>query len=149
MVEETLLHFDGQRYRLAAWVIMPNHVHAMFEVWELPVPKLVKAWKAYTGAMANRLLHRSGAFWLPDYWDRYMRDEAHFNRARHYVEWNPVKAFLVKEPEQWEWSSANRRWRWDIVEGRTRYTGARLIHEQHGSADGHVRQEERKSPKRV
>jgi MoaA/NifB/PqqE/SkfB family radical SAM enzyme len=29
MVEAALLHFDGQRYRLQAWVVMPNHVHAL------------------------------------------------------------------------------------------------------------------------
>ncbi|HOV21018.1 hypothetical protein [Ottowia sp.] len=30
-VENALLHFDGQRYRLLAWVVMPNHVHALIE----------------------------------------------------------------------------------------------------------------------
>jgi len=28
MVEETLLFFDNDRYRLLAWTIMPNHIHA-------------------------------------------------------------------------------------------------------------------------
>ena len=28
VVQDALLHFDGERYRLLAWVIMPNHVHA-------------------------------------------------------------------------------------------------------------------------
>lgn len=26
-VENALLHFDGERYRLRSWVVMPNHIH--------------------------------------------------------------------------------------------------------------------------
>ena len=28
-VENALLHFDGERYRLHAWCVMPNHVHVL------------------------------------------------------------------------------------------------------------------------
>ena len=27
MVQDNLRHFDGQRYHLLAWCVMPNHVH--------------------------------------------------------------------------------------------------------------------------
>src|SRR5882672_4634220 len=30
IVQNALLHFDGQRYALHAWVVMPNHVHTLF-----------------------------------------------------------------------------------------------------------------------
>jgi len=30
LVENALLYFDGKRYLLHAWVVMPNHVHALF-----------------------------------------------------------------------------------------------------------------------
>ena len=29
MVQKSLLHFDGERYRFSAWVVMPNHVHVL------------------------------------------------------------------------------------------------------------------------
>jgi len=29
MVQESLLHFDGARYQLSAWVVMPNHLHTL------------------------------------------------------------------------------------------------------------------------
>ena len=32
IVEDALLHFDGERYRLIAWVVMPNHVHSLAEM---------------------------------------------------------------------------------------------------------------------
>src|SRR5947209_16166745 len=31
VVQDALLHFDGHRYRLLAWCIMPNHVHVVVE----------------------------------------------------------------------------------------------------------------------
>ena len=31
LVAEALRHFDGRRYRLHAWCVMPNHVHTIVE----------------------------------------------------------------------------------------------------------------------
>ena len=55
------------------------------------------------------LLGRSGAFWHPDYFDRYMRNEDHLAQTVQYVEQNPVKAGLAVTPAEWEWSSARLR----------------------------------------
>ena len=32
VVEAALMHFDGERYRLLSWCVMPNHVHAVIEM---------------------------------------------------------------------------------------------------------------------
>lgn len=129
LVEENLLHFDGERYRLVAWVVMPNHLHILLELQTVPMGRIVKSWKAYTGAMANRLLGRAGPFWQEDYWDTRMRDAAHCARSRRYIERNPVMAGLARQPEEWPWSSANPRWRWtqgDSDESRS-LAGARTV----------------------
>lgn len=123
-VEEVFLRFDGQRYRMTAWVVMPNHVHVLFELWDMPMGKLLKAWKGTSANAANRVLGRTGTFWQEEYWDRYMRDEEHFRKAKHYIEWNPVKAHLVKEPEAWRFGSANPQWRWSAAD---RYLGGQLL----------------------
>jgi hypothetical protein len=34
LVQNSLLKFDGIRYRLFAWVVMPNHVHTLFTRFE-------------------------------------------------------------------------------------------------------------------
>jgi REP element-mobilizing transposase RayT len=115
-VEEVLLKFDGQRYRMTAWVIMPNHVHAIVELWELPLGRLLKAWKGTSSKIINGILNRSGSRWQEEYWDRFMRDIGHFHKAKHYVEWNPVKAGLVSRPEDWPFSSANLRWQWSSLD---------------------------------
>ena len=123
-VEEVLLRFDGERYRMLAWVIMPNHVHLLFELWTLPLGRLLKAWKGTSARVINEMLHREGRVWQEDYWDRYLRDDAHFRKACHYIEWNPVKARLTPDPAAWAFSSANPRWRWSSPH---RYHGGRLL----------------------
>jgi putative transposase len=109
IVEENWLHSDGQEYRLLAWCVMPNHVHLLVEIWQTPMVQLIKDWKGYSARHINRVLGRSGKLWQDEYWDRYVRDEAHYRKVLHYIENNPVKAGLVKSPEQWPFSSARFR----------------------------------------
>jgi putative transposase len=107
VVRDALHHLDGDRYQLIAWVIMPNHVHALIQqAGGFPLGDIVHAWKSFTAKQANKQLGRIGAFWAPDYFDRYIRDQTHFDAAVHYIHENPVKAGLVARAEEWRWSSA-------------------------------------------
>jgi REP element-mobilizing transposase RayT len=88
---------------------MPNHVHVVIETLEgHTLSDVVKSWKSFTSRQANSRLGRTGAFWEPDYFDRYMRNEDHLMRTIEYVENNPVKAGLVNKAVDWPWSSASR-----------------------------------------
>ena len=78
-------------------------------MWQRPLSDLLTNWKGYSSRCINSLLGRRGKLWQEDYWDRYIRDEEHYRKVVHYIEWNPVKAGLVKSPEEWRFSSA--RWR--------------------------------------
>jgi putative transposase len=88
---------------------MPNHVHVLFVVGTKPLGQVITDWKEFTARAANKLLGRHGKFWAEDYWDTCMRDAAHELCARRYIENNPVKALLVREPAEWAWSSARFR----------------------------------------
>ena len=107
LVRAALLRFDGERYQLLAWCVMPNHVHVLIKQKQgCPLGELVRSWKLFTAREANIILGRTGRFWMPEYHDRRIRDEAHLNRAIVYIENNPVKAGLCERPEDWAWSSA-------------------------------------------
>ena len=110
VVAGALTHFDGLRYRLEAWCVMPTHVHvvlAQVEGW--PLPGVVKSWKSFTAKANNKALDQEGRFWAKDYFDRFMRTGAQFEAALAYVEANPVKAGLCENPSDWRWSSASDR----------------------------------------
>ena len=88
---------------------MPNHIHLVVDVWDVPLVKLINGWKGKSSRRANALLSRGGKFWQEDYYDTLIRDEAHLKRAIRYTEQNPVKAFLTKAARDWPWSSARHR----------------------------------------
>ena len=112
MVQRSLLRFDSQRYCLLAWVVMPNHVHALFEPIEgWTVAKIVAGWKKFMARKICDDQRESGEaigapVWHREYWDRYIRDRRHLGQAVRYIHLNPVKAGLVVAAESWRWSSA-------------------------------------------
>ena len=106
LVRDALLHFDGTRYRLHEWVVMPNHVHVLATpLHGFSLSGIVHSWKSHTAKQANKVLKRRGGFWQPDYFDRFMRDEEHYQATVEYIHRNPVMAGLCESEEDWEWSS--------------------------------------------
>jgi REP element-mobilizing transposase RayT len=108
-VQNILCADHGKAYRLQAWVLMPNHVHLVVDVWDVPLSKLLNLWKGRSARAANQVLRRSGHFWEREYFDTLIRDAAHLVRAIRYTENNPVKAGLARETKNWTWSSARGR----------------------------------------
>ena len=107
IVAAALRHFDAVRYRLTAWCVMPNHVHALMET--LPgfrLGDIVKSWKTFSAQEINRSCGSVGPFWARDYFDRFMRNETDVATTAHYIEQNPVAAGLVARASEWRWSSA-------------------------------------------
>ena len=110
IVEEALFHFDTERYFLLAWVIMPNHVHVLVEIKDgYILSDLLHSWKRFTARLINHKLGSKGRLWQPEYWDRCIRDEKHLANAINYIHMNPVKAGFIRNPEEWQFSSAWRR----------------------------------------
>lgn len=107
LLEYSLFYSDGDRYRLHAWVIMPNHVHVLATpLGAHSLSEILQVWKSFTARRANKILGRKGTFWAPEYFDRAIRDEVHYVNAVAYILANPVKAGLCGAPEEWRFSSA-------------------------------------------
>jgi len=86
---------------------MPNHVHVLVEVNAgHPLSRIVHSWKSFTAKAIAQRVHVSGKLWQEDYWDRVIRNDAHFAAAVDYIVNNPVHAGLAVTPEAWPWSSA-------------------------------------------
>jgi REP element-mobilizing transposase RayT len=105
LVANALPYFEGTRYRLAAWCVMPNHVHTVVE--PLPgyeLPRIVHSWKSFTANRAHLLMGRTGQFWQPEPYDHLIRDEEDFGRQVEYVLSNPVRAGL----RNWKWVGRGR-----------------------------------------
>jgi REP element-mobilizing transposase RayT len=98
------------KYRLAAWVVMPNHVHMLCTpCGGYSLAQVMHSVKSFSSSEANKMLDRAGRFWQKEYFDRYIRNARHFSKAVAYIENNPVKANLCGKPEDWPFSSARFR----------------------------------------
>ena len=110
MVQNALLFHDESKYRLSAWVVMPNHVHLLcIPAAGHNLAEIMHSLKSYTANEANRMLGRKGKFWQKEYFDRYIRNARHFAKVVTYIEKNPVKARLCERAEDWPFSSASFR----------------------------------------
>lgn len=110
IVANAMHYLDGKKYNLTAYCIMPNHVHIVFEpLLEKPeqyysLSNIMQSLKGYTAWQANQILGRKGAFWQDESYDHVVRNEQELQRIVEYVLMNPVKAGLVRQPEDWKWS---------------------------------------------
>jgi len=95
MIAESLRHFDGERYELTDFVIMPNHVHflAAFPD-EASMLEQCESWKRFTATKINRALGRKGRFWQQDDFDHLVRSLEQFEHFRRYIAENPHRVHL-------------------------------------------------------
>jgi adenosine deaminase len=95
IVEAALRHFDGSRYILDAFVIMPNHVHVIFKpMTGHGMSAILHSWKSFTAKEINRVLERRGQVWEHESFDHLLRSAAQLKRVRNYVRGNPEMAGL-------------------------------------------------------
>lgn len=85
-----LMHFDEVRYRVHAYVIMPNHVHLLIETFEgWRMQDVMRSLKGYSGRVINEMLGSKGRVWGRESYDRFIRDEQHFYKVLRYIQNNP------------------------------------------------------------
>ena len=101
LVQDSLLKYDDERYRLFAWCVMPNHEHALLtrtEDYELG--DIMQAHKSFTAHQANKLLKRKGRFWMPEPFDRHIRNAETLLESVALHRKQPGEGRLVQEAER-------------------------------------------------
>ena len=95
IVAASLPHFDGQRYQMGDFVVMPNHVHllAVFPNG-LAMKAQFASWLRFTATQINSLLQRSGTLWQEEPFDHLVRSGTQYDQLRKYIARNPEKAGL-------------------------------------------------------
>ncbi len=91
IVHGALRFFEGLRYALDEFVVMPNHVHVIVK----PLPghglaDILHAWKSYTANRINRRLGRTGQLWQHESYDHIVRNESAMEAIRRYIRANPT-----------------------------------------------------------
>jgi putative transposase len=94
--------------RPKAWVVMPDHIHAIVNSGNEGISRLLHRFKI-TYSRRFRDKHSRGRVWQNRFWDRLIRDQDEFNAYVEYIHYNPVKHQLVTDPYEFPHSSL---WKW-------------------------------------
>jgi len=95
ILQTRLVAGQGARYQLDAWVIMPNHFHALVEPAQgVTLGDIVKQWKGGSAREINLACGRTGTLWQAEPFDHVVRSMAQMNHFRRYIAENPTKAKL-------------------------------------------------------
>jgi len=93
------------RWRLHAFVLMGNHEHLFVQT---PEPNLSAGMQHLNGSYTsyfNRRHRRVGHLFQGRFKGQLVDNEGYYWAISRYIHLNPLRAKLVKRPEQWPWSS--------------------------------------------
>lgn len=101
IITDAMHYFDGARYELDCYTVMPNHVHCVLRPLlcnALPLEKILQSWKRHSALEINRLFGLEQTLWQEEGVDRIIRDAEHLYRVIQYIGANPIKAGLSRSP---------------------------------------------------
>ncbi len=90
IVADSLLHFDGDRYHMGDFVVMPNHVHLLVGlIGDTEILKQCRSWKKFAVGKINEVLGKTGRFWQEESFDHLVRSPEQFSAIQQYIRKNP------------------------------------------------------------
>ncbi|MDH1491232.1 REP-associated tyrosine transposase, partial [Ectopseudomonas oleovorans] len=95
IAEMRRLH-DQQLVQSLAWVVMPDHLHWLIQLQEIPLPKLVLQLKSRSAIAINKARNASGRVWQKGFHDHALRKEEGLTATARYIVANPLRAGLVQ-----------------------------------------------------
>jgi len=97
IVADTLLHFDGDRYRMGDFIVMPNNVHLLASfASEGAMVSHCDSWMHYSAWKISRVLGKKGEFWKQELFDHLVRNPEQYEYLRNYIRDNGKKAGLAE-----------------------------------------------------
>jgi putative transposase len=106
VVEEALWFGYSERYLMHAYVIMPDHVHMLFEpITGVSLSKILQSIKGFTARRINMLAGRKGPLWQNENFDHLIRNDRDWLDKFKYIHDNPITAGLAARPQDYPFSS--------------------------------------------
>ena len=106
IIKEAIEKYENKLYQVICYCIMPNHVHIVFTILDTGknLSDIMKLIKGSSSISINKLLDRKGNLWQAESFDRLIREEKEMYNIIKYVLLNPVKASLVSDWKDWDYT---------------------------------------------
>lgn len=115
VVGKMLEYRDKGNYSLHDFVVMPNHLHLILTPLASSLEKCMQLIKGGSSFEINKLQGGRTAIWQSGFHESRVKSWEEYRTKRDYVNFNPVAAKLVERPEDWEFSSASRKYLLDPI----------------------------------
>ena len=108
ILKQTIAHHDGRTCDVHAYVIMPNHVHLLLELYPGEhITNVVGSIKRFSALKINQHVGRTGRLWQSEVFDRLVRSYRHYVHTVRYIYNNPrylhsSEFALYIRPDVWE-----------------------------------------------
>ncbi|MFH1479256.1 MAG: transposase [Candidatus Omnitrophota bacterium] len=104
LIEEAKKKYECKLY---SYVLMPNHIHFLLEVYQNPehLAKYIKLIAQKYTQYINRTHKRTGTLWEGRFRSSLISRDNYLLACNRYIEMNPVRAKIVKDPKDYSWSS--------------------------------------------
>ena len=100
---------DSGAFDSMAWVLMPDHLHWLFQLGEQGgIDAVIARFKGVSAKRLNECLGRKGSVWQRGFYDRALRESEDPIKVARYMVGNPLRAGLVSSVE--EYSHWDARW---------------------------------------
>jgi len=106
---ETIMDYRQQgRYRLHAFVVMPDHLHVLLTpAQESSLEKAVQFIKGGSSHRIGKAFQTKFPVWQTGFNEHWIRSQEDYETRKRYIEFNPIKACLAPTPMEYPYSSAN------------------------------------------
>jgi REP-associated tyrosine transposase len=105
---EACLHVHGTMCTMHGFVVMPDHIHMLFTALTddrgtISLPEILQKVKSESAHRINKLLLRTGRVWQAESFDHVLRRAETIEAQLDYIRLNPVRAGLVRTPDEYKW----------------------------------------------
>ena len=105
LLKDTLEYFKNDKYKILSYCLMSNHIHMLIEADKMPLGQFMCKLNSRYAMYYNKKYNYTGHLFEGRYFAKLMKSNLQIFEASKYIHLNPVKAKIVKKPEEYKWSS--------------------------------------------
>ena len=99
---------EKNQFELMAYVILPDHFHALIDPQKCNLSNLMKRIKMSFAAKYRIKTNSKGRIWQYRFWDHIIRNQKDLNHHLDYIHYNPVKHGITSNPFDYDNSSLHK-----------------------------------------
>lgn len=105
LLKEALEHYQQDGYEIVCYCLMDNHVHMLIKTKDKPPGQFIGRVNAMYAMYFNKRYNYIGHLFQDRYHAEFIESDAQMLEASRYIHLNPIRANMVSNLNEYEWSS--------------------------------------------